>query len=82
MGKKKDWLQIMRALALLTQIGLIILANIGLGFGAGYLLDLYFETEVIFKVIGLLLGIMSGFYSNYKVIINMIEDKWKMTVWS
>ncbi len=71
---KKDWQQIVRSLALLTQVGLIIVANIGLGFGAGYLLDQYLGTELIFKLIGLLLGIISGFYSNYKVMINMMKD--------
>ena len=71
----KNWQQIMRALALLSQIGLIMISNIGLGFLGGYFLDNYLGTELIFKLIGLLLGIISGFYSNYKIIINMIDDE-------
>ena len=74
---KKNWQQIMRALALLSQIGLIIIANIGLGFFAGYFLDNYLGTELIFKLIGVMMGIISGFYSNYKIIMSMIDEEKK-----
>jgi len=31
-------------------------------------------TNIIFKMIGLLLGIIEGFYSDYKIIKNVLSD--------
>ncbi|MFW5980417.1 MAG: AtpZ/AtpI family protein [Halanaerobiaceae bacterium] len=72
---KKDWHQIVRGLGLLTQIGIIMIVNIGVGFFLGYLLDNYLGFQLVLKMIGLLLGIISGFYSNYRIIRDVFSDK-------
>ncbi len=73
--KREDWQDIIRALSLLTQVGIIIVVNIGLGFFLGYLLDNLLGTSIIFKVIGLLTGVGSGFYSDYRLIKKTVDDK-------
>ena len=69
---KKEWHKLLNALGLLTQLGIIMIINIGVGFFLGYLLDNIMGREYIFKVTGLLMGVGSGFYSNYKLIIKII----------
>ena len=71
---KEDWSKIMRGLGLITQIGIVIVVNIGVGFFLGYLLDNYLGTAMIFKLLGLLVGIGSGFYSDYKLIKSIYDD--------
>ncbi|MFW6007351.1 MAG: AtpZ/AtpI family protein [Halanaerobiales bacterium] len=71
---KKDWQQIVRGLGLLTQIGIIMVVNIAVGFFLGQLIDTYLEIELFFKITGLILGIISGFYSNYKIIKDVFSE--------
>ncbi|MFW6256561.1 MAG: AtpZ/AtpI family protein [Bacillota bacterium] len=68
------WNQILQALSLLSQVGILMLANIGLGFAGGYFLDVYLGRDFLFKALGLLVGISSGFYSNYKLITKIFDD--------
>lgn len=70
----KNWRRILRAMSLLTQLGLMMIVNIGVGFGLGYWLDNLFGRGLLFKVMGLLLGIGAGFYSAYKLIIKVMND--------
>ena len=72
--KKEDWHQIIRGLSLLTQVGILMVISIGIGFLLGYCLDLLTGRDLLFKIIGLLVGTASGFYSNYKLISSMIEE--------
>ena len=71
---KKDWTQIARGLGLLTYVGIVIIVNIGVGFYLGYLLDNYIGTAMIFKIVGLFIGILSGFYSDYRIIKDVFKD--------
>jgi len=70
---KKEWQRILSSLGLLTQLGIVIIINIGVGFFLGYLLDNLAGREYIFKIIGILVGVGSGFYSDYKIIENIIN---------
>ena len=70
----KDWHQIMRALSLLTEVGLIIVVSGGIGFGAGYLIDNFLNFELLFKLSGLIVGLAAGFYSVYKLLISTFDD--------
>ncbi len=71
---KDDWKSIFRALGLLTELGLVIIANIGVGFIIGYLVDRATGSELFFKLTGLILGVISGFYSDYRLINKLIGD--------
>lgn len=72
--KKGDWFQIMRGVALLTELGLVIVVNIGAGFFLGSLLDNWIGIKILFKIIGMLIGVISGFYSDYKLIKKISDD--------
>lgn len=70
----KDWSNIFQAFGLLAQLGIVMVANIGVGFFIGHFIDQLIANSVIFKVIGLLLGIFSGFYSDYRLIKGIIAN--------
>ena len=72
--KKDDWRKIMRTLGLLTQLGIVIIVNIGLGFYLGLKLDQWLGFNFLFKILGILIGIGSGFYSDYQLILGSMED--------
>ena len=38
------------------------------------MIDNMIGTNIIFKMIGLILGIIAGFYSDYKIIKNVLSD--------
>jgi ATP synthase protein I len=50
-----------------SSIGLALVFSIFLGAFAGYLLDNYFETGYLFKIIGLIFGIIAGFRNVYEM---------------
>ena len=70
----KDWRQIMRGLSLLTEVGLMIVVSGAIGFGAGYLIDIFFNFELLFKLSGLIIGLAAGFYSVYKLLMSTFDD--------
>ncbi|MCF8008212.1 MAG: AtpZ/AtpI family protein [Halanaerobiales bacterium] len=73
--KKEDWHKILRTMGLLTQLGIVILVNIGLGFFIGLKFDQWLDFNYLFKIVGLLVGVGSGFYSDYKIIESIIKDQ-------
>ena len=72
---KNDWQKVMRAISLLTQLGLVMVINIGVSFYSGIYIDSLLNKPFLFKIVGLIIGIISGFYSDYKLIIHFIENK-------
>lgn len=48
-----------------STIGMVLVFSIFIGGFIGYLLDNYFGTNYIFKIIGLILGIVAGFRQVY-----------------
>ncbi len=72
--EEKDWRKIMRSMSLITQLGIVILANIALGFYLGFKLDQWLNYNLIFKIIGILIGVASGFYSDYQIIKGSMKD--------
>jgi ATP synthase protein I len=48
-----------------SAIGLSLVLAIFIGAFLGYLLDNYFETGYLFKIIGLIFGIIAGFRNVY-----------------
>lgn len=72
--KQKDWREIMRTMGLLTQLGIVIIVNIGVGFFLGLKLDQWLEYRYLFKILGLILGTGAGFYSDYQLIKSYIKN--------
>lgn len=50
-----------------SSIGLALVFSIFLGAFVGYLLDNYFESGYLFKIIGLIVGIIAGFRNVYEM---------------
>ncbi len=50
-----------------SSIGLALVFSIFIGAFVGYLLDNYFETAYLFKIIGLIVGIIAGFRNVYEM---------------
>jgi ATP synthase protein I len=48
-----------------SAIGMALALAIFIGFFLGYFLDRYFGTDYIFKIIGLIMGIIAGFRNVY-----------------
>lgn len=48
-----------------SAIGMSLVLAIFIGFFIGYALDRYFGTNYVFKIIGLILGIIAGFRNVY-----------------
>ena len=59
-----DW----AALALLGQVGLMIVIPLLLGIGAGLFIDHQLHTTPIATLIGLLLGLAAGVYGVYRLV--------------
>jgi predicted F0F1-ATPase subunit len=59
-----DW----TALALLGQVGLMIVVPMLLGVGLGLFVDRQFHTTPIATLIGLLLGLAAGVYGVYRLV--------------
>jgi F0F1-type ATP synthase assembly protein I len=72
--KKDDWRKIVSTMALLTQLGIVVIVNIGVAFYFGLKIDQWLEYDYIFKIIGLILGTGSGFYSVYQLIKSYIDN--------
>ena len=72
--KNSDWQKIARAFGLLTLLGIGIVANIAVGFWLGSLVDKFFGTPLIFKIVGIVIGVLSGFYSDYRLINDILGD--------
>lgn len=72
--KKDDWRKIVSTMALLTQLGIVVIVNIGLAFYLGLKIDQWLDYDYIFKIIGLILGTGSGFYSVYQLVKSYINN--------
>lgn len=51
----------------LLSVGIFFPVCIAIGYGSGVLLDNWFETERVFQLIGILLGIAAGFYNVFRI---------------
>lgn len=73
MMNKDDLGQIMKALGLLTYIGILMVVSIGIGYFLGAWLDSRFNTEPVISIIGLIIGVGAGFYSVYQVVKELMD---------
>jgi F0F1-type ATP synthase assembly protein I len=70
-----DKLGIIRALALLSQVGISIIVPIIGGLWLGNKLDQLLGTNGVFLVIGILLGVLTGFKTAYELIMAQGDRK-------
>lgn len=70
---KNDLGQIMKALGLLTYIGILMVVSIGIGYFLGNWLDGLLNTDPVISIIGLIIGVGSGFYSVYQVVKELMD---------
>lgn len=71
--RNKNKVGIMKNLALVSQVALIFLTSLFVCLGIGYFLDKLIGTNLVFKIIFLLIGVLTGGTSVYKVIMKNIE---------
>jgi len=60
----------MKSIALAMSLGFTIVGCILVGTIIGYYLDSYFQTEPIFMIIGIILGVVSAFLVLYRMVVN------------
>lgn len=70
MSKKID---IYKNVVLLTQVGLIIISSIAISLYLGNLIDNWLNTGSVFRIIFIIFGVISGFYSVYKLILGALN---------
>ena len=51
----------------LLSVGILFPVCIAIGYGFGILLDSWFETKKLFRIIGILFGIAAGFYNLFRI---------------
>ena len=64
----KNLSSIGRSLSLVFQLGMVLLCTIGIGFFVGMKLDDWADTSGIFLVLGIIFGIIAGFWEAYLLI--------------
>lgn len=65
--------KILRALALVTQIGLMLTACALISMYAGGIADSLLNTGAFFKIIFLIVGLVAGMWSVYKLIMRNVS---------
>lgn len=70
--KNFKWINkdVIRAISIFGNVGLTMIINIFVCIGIYKIIEIYFFKSTILFIILLLLGIVSGFYSVYKLIMN------------
>ncbi len=68
------WRQLLYALSLVTQLGLVIVVNALLGWQAGLWLDTRLDRTALFSVIGLVLGLITGFGMAYQMLRRLLAN--------
>ena len=67
------WRQLAYYLSLVTYLGIVIVCCVFVGYFLGSYLDNIMATELIFTVIGVLLGSFSGLYMMYRMATKYID---------
>ena len=69
----KDIPEILKYLGLVTELGLTMVSTILVGFAIGFFIDNKTGHFPLWTIIFLLLGIFSGFWSVYKLIMSKMK---------
>lgn len=73
-GDKEEKSRIYGALALVTGLGLTMVAAVGVCGFAGYFVDKWLSTSPVFLITGILLGVAVGGFQAYRSIMKTIEE--------
>ncbi|MCL2700037.1 MAG: AtpZ/AtpI family protein [Defluviitaleaceae bacterium] len=73
--KKSEKNDIMNAFSMLSQIGLVIVITLFLCFFAGRWIDKALGTSPIFLFVFIVYGVLSGYWSIYKLVMRYIGGK-------
>lgn len=75
--KSKDWQQIFKLIGLISQIGLMIVASIGIGYLIGYFLDRALGLSFFLTPIFIIIGVAAGFWSVYQIFTSLLRNSKK-----
>ncbi|NLV91848.1 MAG: AtpZ/AtpI family protein [Firmicutes bacterium] len=64
---------IARYFALITEIGLTIVVTTLMGYYLGGWIDRRLDTGIVFMIIGVVFGLVSGFYSVYQLVAREMD---------
>lgn len=59
--------------ALVSQLGLVVVISMLIPLIAGYFVDKLIGTQMIFKILGLVLGIAAGYWNGAKTLNKFLE---------
>ncbi|QOR33785.1 AtpZ/AtpI family protein [Clostridium sp. 'deep sea'] len=65
--------QIVHYLGLVTYFGIMIISCVLIGYYMGFYLDKWLSTEIVFTLIGVLLGSVAGLYMLYRIATKTID---------
>lgn len=68
------WRQLLYAISLVTQLGLAVVVSVGLGLQAGLWLDARLHRSDLFSIVGLVLGLITGFNIAYQMLRRVLAD--------
>lgn len=71
----KNKFESLKFLCLLTQLGLVFLTCIALSMYIGSFIDNFFGDIIFFRILFLILGIISGFIGMYRMIMKATKTK-------
>jgi len=70
-NKQSEHRNALAAISLVTEIGITMVVNVLVGFFIGMYLDRWLNTTFLFLLIGVILGMMSGFRIVYLLIMKL-----------
>ena len=65
---------LVRALALVGQLGFTVAAGVAVGTAAGWALDNWLGTRIVFKIAGMFVGLAGGALAAYRLLMDFMRD--------
>ena len=60
-------------LGLVTQLGLVVVICLVVGLLCGYLADRWIQQRFLFKLLGIILGLVGGLWQAYRLVMDKIK---------
>ncbi len=69
-----DWKkEAFKTAALVSQLGLVVVISILIPLAAGYFLDKLIGAQIVFKILGLILGVGAGYWNGAKTLKKFLK---------